>query len=324
MQTIVFPETNWNVSRMAYGCGAIGGTWDTQPLDDSWRIKAFAILDTALEAGINFFDHADIYTFGKSEQVFGEYLKANPELRESIYIQSKCGIRFQNTPDQGDPSRYDFSYEHIIASVEGSLQRLGIEYLDSLLLHRPDMLVEPEEVARAFDQLENDGKVRHFGVSNHSAAQLELLRRNLRQPLLVNQLQFSLAHPWLAAEGAFVNTQRDHTSTLGGTLDYCRLNGIQIQAWSPVGGGAFYNTPAGQPHPKQALLDAVRSLAESYNCSDQAIMLSWVLRHPAGIQPILGTITPERLLDSVRADTIQLSRNEWYGLLRASLGEDLP
>ncbi|WP_269525071.1 aldo/keto reductase [Coraliomargarita parva] len=326
MQTFVFPETDWNVTRLAYGCGAIGGHWDTRPLDDSWRQRAFTILDASLEAGINFYDHADIYTYGKSEQVFGEYLKANPDLRESIYIQSKCGIRFANTPNPGTPARYDFSYEHIVESVEGSLRRLGIEYLDTLLLHRPDALMEPEEVARALDDLENDGKVRHFGLSNHSIRQMELLRAYIRQPLLINQLQISLAHPWLIAEGIDVNLHQDTPGSLGtGLLDYCRLHGILVQAWSPVGGGAFYHARAGdEPHPKQALLDLVHTFAESYNCSAQAIMLAWLLRHPACIQPILGTLTPERLQESAQAETIQLSRVEWYQLLQAAIGHPVP
>lgn len=326
MKTFVLPGTDWKLSRLAYGCGAIGGEWNTTPLDDAWRARAFAILEAALEVGINFFDHADVYTFGKSEQVFGEFLAANPGLRESIYIQSKCGIRFENTPLSGDPARYDFSHGHIMASVDGILKRLGVDYLDLLLLHRPDALVEPEEVARAFDELERAGKVRRFGVSNHSVLQVELLRKFVRQPLVANQLEMSLPQPSLVAEGVHVNVDGGRTWALAtGVLDYCRLNDILVQAWSPLGGGRFNKRPAtGAPHPQQGLIDAVQAIAAARGCSPQAIMLAWVLRHPARAMPILGTMTPDRLRDSAKAVDIELSREEWYRLLTASLGRNVP
>jgi predicted oxidoreductase len=326
MNTYELPGTEWTVSRLAYGCGAIGGTWDTTPLDDGWRAKAFAILDTALEVGINFFDHADVYTFGKSERVFGEYLAANPGLRDAIYIQSKCGLRFENTPARGEPSRYDFSYEHITASVDGILKRLRIDYLDSLLLHRPDPLAEPEEVARAFDALETAGKVRKFGVSNHTALQMAMLRRCVKQPLVIAQLEMSLAQPALVAEGVYANQDRGQPGALAtGLLDDCRLHDMQVQAWSPLGGGGFYKTrTAGEAHPKQALIDAVQAVADARGCSAQAVMLAWLLRHPAKVQPILGTLTPERLREAVKADDIKLSRSEWYRLFNAALGRNVP
>jgi predicted oxidoreductase len=326
MNTYELPGTGWTVSRLAYGCGAIGGSWDTTSLDDTWRAKAFAILDTALDVGINFFDHADVYTFGKSEQVFGEYLNANPGLRDSIYIQSKCGLRFDNTPSKGDPMRYDFSYEHIMASVDGILKRLCIDYLDAMLLHRPDALMEPEEVARAFDELERAGKVRRFGVSNHTVMQIELLRRSVRQPLVANQLEMSLPQPALVAEGVFANQERGRSTALAsGILDYCRLHDMQVQAWSPLGGGDFNKARApGEVHPKQALIDVVKAVADARGCSAQAIMLAWLLRHPAKVQPILGTLTPERLREAVKADDIELSREEWYGLFDAAIGGKVP
>lgn len=327
MKTYTLPGTDWEVSRLAYGCGAIGGTWDTTPLDNDWRLKATAILDAVLEAGINVIDHADIYTFGKSEQVFGEYLKANPGLRDAIYIQSKCGIRFENTPSAGDPARYDFSRAHILASVDGILKRLGVEYLDILLLHRPDPLAEPAEIAGAFDELECAGKVRRFGVSNHGVAQMELLRKHVRQPLVVNQLELSLPQPALVAEGVQVNQVRAEPPALAtGVLDHCRLHDMQVQAWSPLGGGAFNkpSLPAGQPHPKQALIDTVKAMADARGCAPQALMLAWLLRHPARIQPILGTITPGRLRESVKADDIELGREDWYRLLTAALGRNVP
>jgi predicted oxidoreductase len=326
MKTIVLPGTEWEVSQLAYGCGAIGGTWDAAPLDAGWRRKGFAALDAALEAGITFFDHADIYTFGKSEQVFGDWLAARPDLRDSIFIQSKCGIRFEHTPETGDPQRYDFSCEHIVGSVEGSLKRLGIDYLDVLLLHRPDPLGEPEEVARALDELEQSGKVRRFGVSNHTVLQMELLRKHVRQPLAVNQLQLSLAQPALIAEGIYANQDRGETSALAtGILDYCRLHGMLVQAWSPLGGGNFFKKrEPGEAHPKQALIDAVRTMAEAKGCVPEALFLAWLWRHPAGIQPVIGSITPERIAAMAAAENIELSRNEWYLLLQAAIGRKVP
>lgn len=326
MKTYLMADTGRNVSRLAYGCGAIGGEWNTAPLDDAWRKKAFAILDAALEVGINFFDHADVYTFGKSERVFGEYLAANPRLRDSIFIQSKCGVRFENTPGKGDPARYDFSYAHIVASVDGILKRLGIGHLDLLLLHRPDALMEPEEIARAFDELEAAGKVRHFGVSNHTVMQMDLLRRHLRQPLVASQMELSLPRPAMIAAGVVANTERGQPfAAADGILDYCRLHGLQLQAWSPLGGGAFYQqAKSGEPHPRQHLLDALRKTADARGCSPQTIMLAWLLRHPAKIQPILGTLTPERLRETAKADQIDLDRTEWYALFNAALGRNVP
>ncbi|CAN5826070.1 aldo/keto reductase family oxidoreductase [soil metagenome] len=326
MKTYVLPDTSWNISRLAYGCGAIGGTWDNAPLDADWRATACNILDTAVEVGINFFDHADVYTFGKSEEVFGEFLAKRPGLREQIYLQSKCGLRFQNTPQAGNPYRYDFSSDHIVSSVEGSLRRLGTEYLDVLLLHRPDVLMEPEEVAHAFDVLAAAGKVRRFGLSNHNTSQVELLRKHVSQPLIINQLELSLPQPGLIAEGAFTNMQQLASTPLAtGLLDYCRQHKMLVQAWSPLGGGTFYKGNCdGSAHPQQPLLDAIGEIANERGCSSEAIMLAWLLRHPARIQPILGTLNPDRLRNAARADELELSRIEWYALFTAALGRNLP
>ena len=194
MKTQKIAGTDLEVSRLAYGCMNIGGSWDAVPLTDGNRKTAMAAVHGALDAGINFFDHADIYCRGKSEEVFAAVWQDSPSLREKIILQTKCGIRFKEDPSIGAPLRYDFSYEHILRSVEGSLRRLQTEYLDVLLLHRPDPLVEPEEVARAFDELERAGKVRYFGVSNHTAAEIALLQKCVRQKIVFNQVEFNLIH----------------------------------------------------------------------------------------------------------------------------------
>jgi predicted oxidoreductase len=231
MKTQQLGKSDMAVSRIGYGAMYIGGSWDDAPLTDPVREQASRIVRTALDAGINFFDHADIYCMGKSEEAFASVWKNSSNLRQQIYLQSKCGIRFE------PPHRFDFSYEHIITSVEGSLKRLETDYLDVLLLHRPDPLVEPEEVARAFDELHQSGKVRWFGVSNHTAAQMQLLQNYLNQPIITNQVQFSLIHTQLLDEGIVFNQDNPRTTRNAGTIEYCRLHGITLQAWGPLGQG---------------------------------------------------------------------------------------
>jgi predicted oxidoreductase len=324
MHTYTLPGTDLSVSRIAYGCMNIGGTWDDAPLSTDVRKSASRAIQAALEAGMTLFDHADIYTRGKSEQVFGEVLKASPGLREQIVLQSKCGIRFAGDPQPGAPQRYDFSYEHIVASVEGSLQRLQTDYLDILLLHRPDPLGEPEEVARAFDALQTAGKVRHFGVSNHTAGQIELLQKSLGQPLLINQVELSLLHPYLIDEGIVANMSVVSSALATGTLDYCRSHNILIQAWGPLASGKLFkpDTEADPALGKTAQL--VGQLAEAKQTSREAIVLAWLLRHPAGIQPIVGTTKPERIAACALANAVDLTREEWYSLFTAARGERVP
>ncbi|HEY9879915.1 MAG TPA: aldo/keto reductase, partial [Leptolyngbyaceae cyanobacterium] len=245
MRTYSIPGTDLEVSRIAYGCMNIGGTWDNAPISERDRKTAFQAIMTAYEAGITLFDHADIYTQGKSEQVFGDLLKTSPHLRESMILQSKCGIRFGGEPQAHDPQRYDFSYEHIISSVEGILHRLHTDYLDILLLHRPDPLMEPEEVARAFDALLTAGKVRYFGVSNHTAGQIELLQKSMSQRLIINQVELSLLHNPLINEGIVANLAGS-SALAAGTLDYCRVQNICIQAWGPLASGKIFATDPNQ------------------------------------------------------------------------------
>ena len=220
------------VSRLAYGCMGLGGGWNQSPISQDDISQAHAIVDTALEAGINFFDHADIYTFGKAEQVFGKVFEQRPQLREKLFLQSKCAIRFDD--DQG-PKRYDFSKQYIVDSVDGILARLNVEQIDILLLHRPDPLMEPDEVAAAFDQLKQAGKVSHFGVSNMQLHQMAFLQRSLDIPLVANQIEISLQqHAWLD-EGVCAGNQvgKDINFTPG-TLEYCQQNQIQIQSWGSL------------------------------------------------------------------------------------------
>jgi predicted oxidoreductase len=320
LQTYTVPNTTLTWSRLGYGCMQMGGKWDESPLTQAERTRAAALLDTAVEAGITLFDHADIYTRGKSETVFGEALQQRPGLREKILLQSKCGIRFANSPNPGDPGRFDFSREHILRSVEGSLRRLQTDYLDVLLLHRPDPLVEPEEVARAFDELQAAGKVRHFGVSNHTPGQMALLQKYVRQPIVVNQLELNLVHSQMIEDGVLANQTANHYTGQTGILDYCRLHGILIQAWAPVANGKLIDPPRGADERTRKAAAAVKQLAEAKGTTREAIALAWLMRHPAGVQPIIGTTNVERLRQSVKADAVTLSREEWYGLWVAARG----
>lgn len=276
--------------------------------------QAEALVLSALEEGIDLFDHADIYGGGDSESVFGQVLKRNPNLREKLLIQDKCSIR------QG---YYDASADHILASVDQSLQRLGVQSIDLLLLHRPDTLIEPEEVAEAFNTLHQAGKVRYFGVSNHNSGQIALLQKYLDQKLIVNQLQFSLAHTPLIDSGINVNVHCDHASDLAGhTLEYCRLHDLTIQAWSPLQYGMFEGVFLGSEKYEQ-LNQEIQLLAEKNGVTDSAIAIAWIMRHPAKMQTIVGTTNKGRLRDICAASKVHLTREEWYRLYTAA-GNPLP
>lgn len=319
MQTYRLGTSDLKVSRIGYGCMMIGGSWDNAPLTESVRQTGLRCVQTALDAGINFFDHADIYCNGKSEEVFGGLWNHASSLRQQIYIQTKCGIRF------GPPHHFDFSYEHIIRSVEGSLRRLQTDYIDVLLLHRPDPLVEPEDVARAFDELSQSGKVRWFGVSNHMAAQMELLRAFLRQPIVVNQVEFSLLHTHLLDEGILFNQNNPRLTRNEGAIEYCRLHNITLQAWGPLATGRLTGRPRpNDGNPVQKAADMVTQMARDKGVSREAILIAWILRHPAQIQPLPGTTNRERILAASEADGVSMTREEWYELFTAGRGENLP
>ncbi|WP_322175485.1 aldo/keto reductase [Acutalibacter caecimuris] len=271
-------------------------------------------MHTAIECGANFFDHADIYGGGGSETVFGQVLAQEPGLREKVILQSKCGIR---------KGMYDFSKEHILQSVDGILGRLKTDRLDLLLLHRPDALMEPEEVAEAFARLEASGKVARFGVSNFNARQMELLQAGVKQKLVANQLQFGLMWTRLIDHALCTNTAFPHSADLDGeVLDYCRLKGVTIQAWSPFQYGFFEGVFL--DNEKFPELNAkLAELGEKYGASKQAMAAAWILRHPARMQVICGTTNPQRLADIATACEVQLTREDWYALYLAA-GNQLP
>ena len=313
-----------SVSRIALGCMTLGGSWDRSPLDEKLIPRARAIVETALELGINFFDHANIYCAGKSEEIFGRVLADSPSLRDKMILQTKCGIRFRGDPSPSDPPRFDFSYENITQSAEASLKRLGIDRLDILLLHRPDPLVEPAEVARAFDQLHQSGKVRAFGVSNHTPGQIELLRRTVRQPLVVNQLELNLLHNQMIDIGIMANQDRATYTSSDCILVYCRLYIIMVQAWAPTGHGRLAHPPVDGTDRERRIGAAVAKLAEAKHTSPDAIVTGWLLRHPAGILPVIGTANPVHLRANAEADGIELSREEWWTLLAEARGGSVP
>lgn len=272
------------------------------------------LIATARDSGIDFFDHADIYgeTLHACERRFAEAMRFKPSEREQVTLQSKAGI-------VKDGPYFDFSYEHLIESVEGSLRALQTDYLDILLLHRPDALVEPDEVARAFDELEAAGKVRAFGVSNHTPGQIELLKSSVRQPIVANQLQLSITHAPIIAQGVAANMQGLAQSTVldGGVVDYCRLHGITIQAWSPLQAGFFNGVFLGSPDYPE-LNAVVDRLAAQYDVPPIAIATAWITRHPANMQVVLGTTNAERVAGAALGSAVPLTRPEWYELFRAA------
>ena len=276
--------------------------------------EADQVVHTALDNGIDFFDHADIYGGGACEERFGQVLRDNPGLRDKIVLQGKCGIC---------RGYYDASKAHILEAADGILSRLGVDHLDSLLLHRPDALMEPEEVAEAFETLHRAGKVRYFGVSNENAAQLQLLEKAMPGRIVINQMQFSLAHTPMVDEGVNVNIHSDHAIVRdGGVLDYCRLHGITLQAWSPFQYGMFEGVFLGSDKYPE-LNVAVGEIAEAHAVTDSAIAVAWILRHPAKIQVLAGSMNPRRIADIARGADVELSRQEWYRLY-LSAGNPLP
>jgi len=318
------PNTDLSVSRLAYGTWHMGGQWDKTPPTNDLKQRAFRLIKVAVESGINHIDLADIYTMGKSDEVVGHALQQDTTLRDKIVLQEKCGIVVGSNPDFGPPQRYDFSFEHIIKSVETSLTRLGTDRVEILALHRPDPLVEYEEVARAFDQLQESGKVRYFGVSNHTANQIALLQHSVRQPIVVNQLEFSLLHHGLISDGILANTDGSNYPNTSGLLDYCRLNQIMVQAWSPTAGGKVFAGKTNSTETEQRLAQQIATVARKHETTDEAIALAWLLRHPLGIQPIVGTLNTDRIGKSVLADDIVMTRTDWYTLFETARGEPVP
>jgi predicted oxidoreductase len=278
------------------------------------KAEAERFVQTALEEGANFFDHADIYGDGACEEIFSDAIRMNDSIREKIILQSKCGIR---------KGSFDFSKAHILESVDGILKRLKTDYLDILLLHRPDALVEPEEVAEAFNILEDSGKVRHFGVSNQTPMQIQLLKKSVKQPFVANQLQLSITNANMISNGMNVNMENDSAVNRdGNVLDYCRLNDITVQPWSPFQYGFFEGVFLGSDKFPE-LNQKIDEIAEKYTVSNTTIAIAWLLRHPAHMQPVTGTMNIDRLKDCCKAGDVHLTREEWYEIYRAA-GNVLP
>lgn len=303
VKTLTPARTDLRASNVVLGLMRISS------LDDD-QIRE--LVSTARDEGINFFDHADIYGGDHGcERRFGDAITFSGSDREQVIIQSKVGIR---------PGYFDFSAEHITSSVAESLKALRTDYLDVLLLHRPDTLVEPDEVAAAFDQLHREGKVRYFGVSNHTPGQIELLKRSVNHPLVFNQVQLSITHAPLFASGIAANMAGLDQSIVrdNGLLDHARLNDITLQAWSPFQKGFFDGVFLGDRENYAELNDALDELAAKYGVTLTGIAVAWITRHPADIQVVLGTTRPGRVKESAAGSEIPLTREEWYRLFKAA------
>ncbi|WP_129777447.1 aldo/keto reductase [Peristeroidobacter soli] len=311
MTTQKIARTDLAVSRIAYGCAKLVPL-NSAPLDASAISSAERLVQTSIDNGITLFDLADHYGYFKAEEAFGKVLHRSPRLRQRIVIQSKAGVRGQTQPWLPGGYYLDCSREHIVNSVEGSLRRLGTDHLDILLLHYPDALGEPQEIAAAFEDLTASGKVRYFGVSNHTVSQIELLRKVLRQPVVVNQIPLGLALCDVIADG--LNGNLADSTRVTGIIDYCRLHDICLQAHSPLQ-GTFANLPAdANPKAKEAARVLAR-IAAARSTTPWVISLAWLLRHPAAILPIIGSTDAAHITENCAADSVHLDREEWYGLL---------
>ncbi|OZC91594.1 aldo/keto reductase [Rhodococcus sp. 06-412-2C] len=309
MRTFPLPQTGASVSSIVLGFMRI------TDLDEN-QIRR--LVDTALDVGVTVFDHADIYggTPHTCEKRFGDAVKLTPAQRERVDIQSKVGIR---------EGWFDFSKDHIVTTVEESLTALGVDHLDTLLLHRPDSLVEPEDVASAFDELHASGKVLTFGVSNHTPGQIELLKTAVKQPILIDQVQLSIVHSPLIAAGLTANMSSEDQSIDrdNGLLDYARSRGITLQAWSPFQSGSASGVFVGDRVNYPELNIALDEIAESHGSTPSAIATAWITRHPANIQVVLGTTNPDRVVEAAAGSDLRLTRQEWYRLFIAA-GHTLP
>ena len=305
METITLGKSQLESSRLVYGCMRIAGDGSREAEEKGKRA-----IRAALDAGYTQFDHADVYGGGRCEELFGEVLRESPGLRNKIVVTTKCGIRMAGDPSDTSPARYDFSARHITSSVEGSLRRLGVERIDLLLLHRPDYLFRVDEVAVTFEALRASGSVLYFGVSNFSPAQVKLLRSALVDPLLVNQVEINLHN---------INALTD------GTLDQCQRLNITPQAWCPIAGVAYpaWGNTLDKKDERRIRKELDRQ-CEIYDVEDWIIALAWLLKHPAGISPIIGSTTPSRIEAAQKALDLGYSREDWYRLLEARNGAPVP
>lgn len=310
---------------MIYGVMGVGGEWgDESSITEQQITEGYLAIQTALDCGINFFDLADIYKGGKSEIIFGKFLKDNPDLREKIIVQSKVGIQLTGSTFG---SRYNFSYEHITKGVDSILQRLQTDYLDILLLHRPDPLMERDEIKKAIDGLFAQGKIRALGVSNMDYHQIQLVEAYTGRKVVVNQLQLSLRkHEFVSSAVGFNNVGGAGTDFPIGTIEYCILNNISLQSWTPIAKGIYSGATLGDNIPESVLKtkEIVERIAKEQKVPNDAVVLAWLMKHPAKINPVIGSKTPERIKNAMEAFKVQLSRDEWYELLVASLGRAMP
>jgi len=314
MKTVHLGRSALVSSRLAYGCWRIAGTWNPAEVTPKTEADGRRAVLAAYEAGYTLFDHADVYCDGISEKIFGQALNEVSGMRERILIATKCGIRKPGDPHGDAPYRYDFSADHIIRSCEQSLKRLGVERIDLYQLHRPDYLSDPEEVARAFTRLQEGGKVREFGVSNFRPSQVTALQKVCPMALVANQVEISLANLHCLHDG---------------TLDQCLAEKITPMAWSPLaagllGDGASRLLPAQQAYRPKPVVTALEALAKKRGISRTALALAWLLKHPSRVVPIIGSTQSKNIREAAGADDVELSREEWYGLFAAALGEPLP
>ncbi len=305
MKTIQIGNISLPSSRLIYGCMRINGDNSATAIQQGKNA-----IRSAIDAGYNHFDHADIYGGGECERIFGQVLKESPELREQLIVTSKAGIRFANTPNIGDVGRYDFSKDYLINQVEGSLERLNVEALDLFLLHRPDYLFNPEEVAETFELLKRQGKVKSFGVSNFSPSQVSLLQAATTEKLMVNQVEINI---------------HNISSFTDGTLDQCLQNNITPMAWCPIATvvyEAWGNTFSDEDHTR--IHQEFERQGQIYDCEKWIVAFAWLLKHPANICPIVGSTNPQRILAAKQALELNYSREDWYRLLEARNGQPVP
>lgn len=311
-------------SRLIYGTMGLGGGWNKNPIEKKDIIEAQEAIEAAIETGINFFDHANIYQFNKSEEVFGQYLKANPSLRNKIFIQSKVGIVLATEERK---AQFDFSYDHIIKEVTGSLKRLKTEYLDCLLLHRPDPLMEVKEVKAAVDYLFKKGMIKNIGVSNMGQHQIKYIAQYIERPIAANQLEMSLYKLDFVTGGILFNQPGYKNIDFPiGTIEYCNRKEISLQGWSPLARGIYTGKELDNEVPLKVIKtkEMVARMAEEKGVTSETIVLSWLMRHPALISPVIGTKNPDRIRATKGACELELTRDEWYDLFITSRGEDMP
>lgn len=313
------------MQELIYGCMGLGGSWSDEPHGASHVDEAAAAVQAALDAGITLFDHADIYRSGKSEAVFGEVLAATRGLRDRIRLQTKCGIRLN---ERGLQTHYDLSRDAILERVNGSLERLRTDHVDTLLLHRPDPLSDPAEVAAAVGQLMAEGKVRQLGVSNMSGAQIEVLQDKLETPVVANQLEMSLLkRAWLESQVLVNHPEHLDYSFPHGTVEYCTRNAITLQAYGSLARGLYTGAePESPTSADSATAELVAQLAAEHGTSGESILLGWLMKHPAGIAPVIGTVNPDRIRACADAAKVAaaLSRADWYRLWVTARGSNIP